>query len=346
VRLGTSSEADAAIATASYDSETRSGGMLAPMADLNLDDLAIFVRVVDRGGFAGAARDLGAPTSTVSRAIERLESGAGVRLLQRTTRHMKPTSEGRDLYASVAQAVATLRTAARMLEPVSRQPRGRLRVTAPLSLCTGFLASVIVAFAERYPLVDLDFSLTNQHANLVDEGFDVAMRATADLGDSSLVARKLGDLELHLFASPAYLKRRGVPATCEELPRHPCIVFRGKELARTWELRGPSGEATIAIRGRLGGDDMSFVHSMIVSGAGIGLLPNINAADDDASGRIVRVLPEWHARGAALYVVYPSSKNVPARVTAFRDFVVEAFATWKTGRDPLRNAARRAHGAG
>jgi DNA-binding transcriptional LysR family regulator len=306
--------------------------MLAPMADLNLDDLAIFVRVVDRGGFAGAARDLRAPTSTVSRAIERLESGAGVRLFQRTTRHMKPTSEGRDLYASVSEAVATLRNAARTLEPASRQPRGRLRVTAPLSLSIGFLADVIVAFSARYPLVDLDFSLTNQMANLVDEGFDVAVRATAHLGDSSLVARKLGELELHLFASPEYVRRHGAPATCEELARHPCIVFRGKELVRTWELRGRGREERVSVRGRLGGDDMSFVHSMIVSGAGIGLLPNVNAAADEASGRIVRVLPEWHVRGATLYVVYPSSKNVPARVTAFRDFVVEAFTAWKGGR--------------
>ncbi|HEX4423016.1 MAG TPA: LysR family transcriptional regulator [Kofleriaceae bacterium] len=299
------------------------------MADLNLDDLAVFVRVVDRGGFAGAARDLGVPTSTVSRAIERLEAGAGIRLLQRTTRHMKPTSEGRELYAAVAPAVSTLRAAARTLEPASRQPRGRLRVTAPLSLCTGFFDNVIVAFAERHPLVDLDFELANQHANLIDEGFDVAIRATADLGDSSLVARKLGDLEHHLYASPQYLQRRGAPATCEELTRHPCIVFRAKELARTWALRGPGGAVSVAVRGRVGGDDWTFVRSMIVAGAGIGLLPHINASADEASGRIVRVLPEWHALGASLYVVYPSRKNIPARVTAFRDFVVDAFASWK-----------------
>jgi DNA-binding transcriptional LysR family regulator len=306
--------------------------MLGAMADLNLDDLAVFVRVVDRGGFAGAARELGTPTSTVSRAIERLEAGAGVRLFQRTTRHMKPTSEGRDLYAAVAPAVSTLRAAARTLEPASRQPRGRLRVTAPLNLCTGFLADVIVAFAERHPLVDLDFSLTNHHANLIDEGFDVAMRATADLGDSSLVVRKLGDLEHHLYASPHYLQRRGAPATCEELAHHPCIVFRGNELARTWNLRGPGGATSVAVRGRLGGDDLTFVRSMIVAGAGIGLLPHLNATADEASGRIVRILPEWHALGASLYVVYPSRKNVPARVTAFRDFVVEAFAAWQAGR--------------
>lgn len=316
--------------------------MLGAMADVSLDDLAVFVRVVDRGGFSGAARELGVPASTVSRAVERLESGAGVRLLQRTTRHMKPTSEGRELYTTVAPALSVLRGASRTLEPASRQPRGRLRVTAPYDLCTGFLAQVIASFAERYPLVDLDFALGNQHANLIDEGFDVAVRAAGNLGDSSLVARKLGELELHLYASPRYLERRGAPESCKELAEHQCIVFRGKELARTWALHGPGGEVGVAVRGRIGGDDLTFVRSMVVAGAGVGLLPHINAASDEASGRIVRVLPEWHARGASLYVVYPSSKNVPARVTAFRDFVVEAFGSWTSGRDGASRGRARA----
>ncbi len=240
------------------------------MAELNLDDLAVFVRVVDRGGFAGAARELGTPTSTVSRAIERLESSAKVRLFHRTTRNMKPTSEGRDLYAAAAPGVAALRAASRTLEPATRQPRGRLRVAAPSDLSSSFLADLIVAFAERHPLVDLDFALANQHANLVDEGFDVALRAAATLGNSSLVARKLGDIEQRLYAAPRYLQRRGTPATWKDLTNHACVVFRAKELERTWELRGAGGrgEISVPVRGRIGGDDFAFVRSMIAAGAG------------------------------------------------------------------------------
>ena len=307
------------------------------MATPNLDDLAVFVRVVERGGFAGAARELGTPTSTVSRAVGRLESRAGVRLLHRTTRHMRPTSEGRELYAAVAPAVSALRAATRALEPAARQPRGRLRVTAPNDLSAAFLADVVVAFADRYPLVHLDFALTNAHANLVDEGFDVALRATVDLGDSSLVARKLGDLELRLYASPKYLERRGAPATPSDLADHHCVVFRAKDLERTWALRSAAGDASVAVRGRIGGDDFTFVRAMIIAGAGIGILPHINCTADEASGRLVRVLPDYHARGASLYVVYPSTKNVPARVTAFRDFVVAAFASWAA---PSKRVAR------
>lgn len=309
------------------------------MAELSLDDLAVFVRVVERGGFASAARELGVPTSNISRAIARLESQSGVRLLHRTTRAVKPTTDGRELFASVAPAVMSVRSAARALEPATRKPKGRLRVTAPNDICVGFLADVIVAFAERYPQVMLDFTLSNQHTNLIAEGFDVAVRATAQLGDSTLIARKLGELSLCLYASPSYLSKHGAPTSVADLERHPCVVFRATELARTWSLRAASGTSAasdIDVRGRIGGDDLSFVRAMVIAGAGIGLLPQINCAADEASGRVVRILPGFYARGASLYVVYPSTKQVPARVTAFRDFVVEAFAAWSTRQEGAR----------
>jgi DNA-binding transcriptional LysR family regulator len=300
------------------------------MAELSLDDLAIFVRVVERGGFASAARELGVPTSNISRAIARLESQSGVRLLHRTTRAVKPTTDGRDLFASVAPAVMSVRSAARALEPATRKPKGRLRVTAPVDICATFLGEVIVAFAERYPQVLLDFTLSNQHTNLVEEGFDVAVRATVRLGDSSLIARKLGELSHGLYASPSYVSRHGAPSSLADLERHQCVVFRATELARTWALRGAAGAGDVAVRGRIGGDDLSFVRAIVVAGGGIGILPQITCAADEASGRLIRVLPGFHARGATLYVVYPSTKQVPARVTAFRDFVTEAFAAWST----------------
>lgn len=300
------------------------------MAELSLDDLAIFVRVVECGGFASAARELKVQTSNVSRAITRLEEQSGVRLFHRTTRAVRPTSDGRELFASVGPAVSSVRSAARALEPASRKPKGRLRVTAPTDICVTFLADVLVAFSERYPQVALDFKLSNEPANLVDSGFDVAVRAAAKLSDSSLVARKLGEIWHGLYASPAYLSRHGVPAKPEDLSEHQCVVFRAQELERTWALRGVNGAEAppMSVRGRINGDDLGFVRAMLVSGAGIGLLPQITCAPDEASGRLVRVLPAFQARGATLYVMYPSAKQVPARVTAFRDFVSEAFAAW------------------
>ncbi len=300
------------------------------MAELSLDDLAMFVRVVECGGFASAARELKVQTSNVSRAVTRLEAQSGVRLLHRTTRTVRPTSDGRELFASVAPAVGSVRSAARALEPASRKPKGRLRVTAPTDICVTFLADVLVAFSERYPQVALDFKLSNEQANLVDAGFDVAVRAAAKLTDSTLVARKLGELWHGLYASPAYLSRHGVPGSPADLTEHQCVVFRAQELVRTWALRGASDAETppLTVHGRINGDDLGFVRAMLIAGAGIGLLPQITCAADEASGRLVRVLPRFQARGATLYIVYPSVKQVPARVTAFRDFVSEAFAAW------------------
>lgn len=185
--------------------------MLATVRDFDLNDLRVFVRVVDRGGFAVAARELRVPTSTVSRTIGRLESRAGIRLLQRTSRSVRATSEGAALYASVREAITTLESHARALEPATRTPKGILRVTAPTEIGSAFLADLVVAFAERHPAVQVELSLTNRAVDLVAEGVDVAVRAAAKLDDSSLIAKKLGELEHGLYAAPRYLERRGIP---------------------------------------------------------------------------------------------------------------------------------------
>jgi DNA-binding transcriptional LysR family regulator len=295
------------------------------MPDLDLDDLAIFVKVVDRAGFAGAARDLRVPTSTVSRTITRLESAAGVRLVHRTTRTVRPTGEGRALYASVAPAVATLKSAVRSLEPVKGQPKGRLRVSVAHDLAATFLIQVMVDFMERHPLVEIDCGISERLSDLVDEGFDIAIRAAVVLRDSSLVVRKLGEAAHGLYASPRYLQKHGAPATVEELERHQCVVFRAKDLAKTWTLRDGDEEKTVDVRGRVGGDDFTFVRATVVAGGGIALLPRILCRKDEREGTLVRVLPRFGGRGATICIVYPSRHNVPARVTAFRDFVIEAF---------------------
>jgi DNA-binding transcriptional LysR family regulator len=254
-----------------------------------------------------------------------------VRLLQRSTRSVRLTHEGRALYSTAKPAVATLLGAARAIEPSSSQPSGRLRVSAPSDLCSGFLSDVIVDFAEKHPRVKLEFTLTNQQSRLIHEGFDVAVRATANLGDSSVVARKLGDIQHHLYAAPKYLRKFGAPVSPEDLHKHQCIVFRAKELVRKWQLLSTLGDVSLDVEGHLGGDDFSFVRAMSLSGAGIALLPELNCVADEATGRLVRVLPDYHARGASLYVVYPTAKQVPARVRAFRDFLVQAWATRVAG---------------
>jgi DNA-binding transcriptional LysR family regulator len=293
--------------------------------DLDLNDLRIFVRVVDRGGFAVAARELGVPTSTVSRTIARLEASTGTRLLHRTPRSVRTTAEGRAVYASVSDAVGTLERAAHAFEPATRGPKGVLRVTAPPEIGAAFLAEVAVAFTERYPLAQVDLSLTNRAVNLVDEGFDVAVRAAARLPDSTLVAKKLGELAHALYASPRYIEGNGAPSAPSDLAEHRCLVFRAKALAKTWTLHDGSETVDVAVQARMGGDDFSYLRAAAIAGGGIALLPRLVCAKDEAAGRLVRVLSRFEARGAGLYVLYPSTVHVPARVTAFRDFVATAF---------------------
>jgi len=154
----------------------------------------------------------------------------------------------------------------------------------------------------------------------------VAIRAAPRLSDSSLVARKLGEVELGLYAAPSYLKKHGAPGSKDDLARHACVVFRGEELSRTWPLIGPDGDAGAVVQGHVGGDDLGFVRAIVLAAGGIGLLPSFNCAADVAGGRLVRILPKLHARGATLYLLHPQARTLPARGTAFRDYVVEAFA--------------------
>jgi DNA-binding transcriptional LysR family regulator len=270
----------------------------------------------------------------VSRAITRLEARAGTRLLHRTTRDVHATAEGSALYASVGDAMGRLELAARELEPATRTPKGFLRVTAPPDLGSTFLADVVVAFGERYPQVQIELALTNRAVNLVAEGLDVAVRASARLVDSSLIARKLGDLEHALYASPRYLDTHGAPSSPADLGDHRCIVFRAKHLAKTWRLHDGAETVDVPIHARMGGDDFGYLRAAALAGGGIALMPRLLCAKDEAAGRIVRVLPRLEARGAGLYVMYPSAAHVPARVTAFSNFVAAAFAAWRATSSP------------
>lgn len=289
-----------------------------PQADLN--DIALFVKVIEKGGFAKAAREARLPTSTVSRAVARLEEAVGARLLHRTTRNVTPTEEGRILYERSAHAVATLEGAARAGELGRGQPKGTLRITAPTDIANAVLSELVVEYTQRYPSVSVELIISNRHLNLVEEGIDLAVRA-GTLSSSSLVARKVATLETQLFASPSYLERHGVPTTLDDLKRHSLVLFRAREGRDTWKLTGKGQEVALEVEGRISSDDFNFVRTCLLAGAGIGMIPRLTASQDVAAGRLVRVLAPYEVLGAALYVVYPSARQVPARVAAFRDLL-------------------------
>ena len=291
------------------------------MKGIDLNDVAAFVRVAEGGGFTAAAKVLGVPKSTVSRALSRLERVLGVRLVQRTTRALALTDAGRAYYERVRDAVAGVAEATADVVDMGTDPRGTIRVTAPVDLGQVLLAEVAAGFIEQYPQVRVEVSLSSRVVDLVAEGFDLAVRASP-LTDSSLVARKLGSADLGIFASPAYLKKHGTPASLGNLPKHDFILFR--QVSRKPVFSGPEGERTITLHGNIEADDLLFVQRMVTIGSGMGLLPIFftGCAPKMEREGLRRVLPEWSVRGTPFAVVAPSARQEPRRVKLFREAIM------------------------
>ncbi len=289
------------------------------MTDLNL--LAVFEAVARTASFSAAAKELGLPKSSVSRAVARLEADLDVQLLFRTTRHVAPSAAGTALYDRVAPLLGSIRGALGDLPEREEQPSGELRVTAPVDLGELFLSEVVTRYTARYPAVSVDLHLTGRVVDLVAEGFDVALRVAAKLQDSTLVVRKAAPIVMQLFASPVYLARRGTPRTEADLDDHEWVAFRsGPQKLRVGEVKG----ATPALpRARIRCDDLLFVRDAVRAGAGLGLLATFVAEPDVAAGKLVRVLPRYERRAGYLHIVSPAAKHVPRKVTAFRDLVLD-----------------------
>ena len=290
------------------------------MMDLNL--LSIFVAVAETRSFSAAARRLEMPKSSVSRGVSSLEEHLGVRLLHRTTRQVTLSTAGTALFDQVAPLLGALEKSVTGMPELEQEPSGELRVTAAVDFGTTVLAELASRFMVRHPAVQVRVNVTNRVVDLVAEGFDLGFRISmAPLKDSSLMARKASPLGMQLFASPTYLARRGAPRTPHELASHEWVVFGGYQLLR---LEGPDGATEIEVRGRLICDDTSFAQAAVRAGVGIGVLPSFLAEADLAAGRLVRVLPEWKMRAGHHWIVWPGADHLPRKVTAFRDFVLEA----------------------
>ncbi|XXY52023.1 LysR family transcriptional regulator [Sorangium sp. So ce269] len=287
-----------------------------------LDEIAAFARVAELGSFTAAAAQLGVPKSTVSRAVTRLEEGLKVRLLQRSPRAVALTDAGRRFFGDVAPHIAGLRDAAQALDAYQGQPQGLIRLSAPPDGGESFLGEMLVEFAARYPLLTLEVDLSSRQVDLLREGFDVAIRATRELLDSSLVARKLFDSDVQLFAAPSYLARRGAPRALEELADHERVVFLPSARRGQWPVDDARSVRDAMATGRIATDNFQLIRATLRAGGGIGPLPRVLAAPDLASGRLVHVLPEWSQRAGTAYIVYPSARHVARNVAVFRDFAL------------------------
>lgn len=292
------------------------------MTTIDLNRIATFVRVAEAGSFTAAARQLGLPVSSVSRAIANLESELGVRLLHRTTRKLSLTDGGQRFFQRMQLVVAETEEATRAVTGLASEPRGIVRLTAPPAIGAEQLPAVIGKVVRRYPGLVIELRLTYRVVDMVGEGIDLAIRAGI-LGDSSLVARKFADSELAVYGSPDYLAAHGRPRRPADLARHVCLSYGGREGKLPWRLSGPRRSETIAVSGPIVCDDMGFLRQATIEGLGLALLPIELAASPVKAGRLVRVLPRHRFSGGGLYLVWPSRKLVSGAAAAVREMLLE-----------------------
>jgi len=290
------------------------------MGTIDLNDLNVFVTVVETASFSGAAKRLALPKSSVSRAIARLEDATGVRALHRTTRQVSLSAEGKALYEKVRGDITALRRSVGELPELDEQPSGRMRVTSVVDM-SEFFADVVARFVNRYPAVEVDLHLTNAYVDLVADGIDLALRfATKRLKDSTLNARKLYPSYVQLFASPSYLARRGVPRTPRDLEQHDWVVYKP---APEFRIEGGGPPTDVVTHGRIACDNFTFLRAALVNGCGIGFLGSFHSDADVAAGRLVRVLPKWSSPISSFWAVWPGPRQPPPKVSEFIDLLLE-----------------------
>jgi len=294
-----------------------------PSPEVDLNRVAVFLRVVQAQSFTAAALALGLPKSSVSRSVARLEESLGVQLLQRTTRALQLTEAGRVYFDEASRALSALEQAHATLSQVDARPQGAVRITAPVDIGARVLAPLAARFARRTPGITLEFVLTSKVVNLVDDGVDLAVRA-GTLRDSSLISRRVSGHDPWLLASPAYLDARGAPGSVQELAGHDCVLFRPRRGRQEWVLSGPDGVQRFEAHGPMAADDFMFLREAVLAGAGIGLLPALLCEQDVARGRLVRLLSPYIGPSASLQVVWPASRHVPRRVVLVREWLVKA----------------------
>jgi len=282
---------------------------------MDLDGIAVFVKVVQAGSFSRAARLLGMPNSTVSAKVSALEKRLGVTLLQRTTRKLRLTQAGGAYFERSVQALEGLQAAESELASARQEPQGVLRLTAPVELGHSFLPSVVRAFLKKYPRMAVDLIVANRLLDLVSEGVDLAIRA-GKLQDSRLIAKRFALGHFALWASPGYLKTRGRPAHPKELSGHDCLQFTFHK--RTgFELTNGKESAKVAASGRLLADDFETLKALALLGEGIAYLPSFLCAEEAKQQRLEKVLPEWRGDAAIFSFVYPAQRFVPPKLRAF-----------------------------
>lgn len=290
-----------------------------PAQALPLSDLAVFATVAELEGFSAAARRLGVSKAMVSTAIARLEQRLGVRLMQRTTRRLSLTEAGAAALPHAQRALLAARDAEEAATESSTTPRGTLRINAPMSFGVLHVAPALGAFAAAYPEVRVDLVLDDRIVDLVEGGFDLAIRIGA-LPDSALVAQRVGRNRNVLVAHKSYLKRAGAPAKPAALVDHAALVYSGASAPNRWNLVRGGREETVRVRALLSANSSLALREAALQGLGIARMPLFVVGEDLAKGRLQQVLPGWELPEQGIFAITTARELQPRKTRAFIDF--------------------------
>lgn len=290
-----------------------------------LGRMHLFVRIVERGSFAAAAADLGLARSTVTEAIKQLEQDLGVRLLERTTRHVTPTHDGEAFYGRCVSILADLDEAENVFRDA--QPRGLLRIDAHPLLTRTFLLPHLDAFLGRYPHLDLQIGQGDRLVDLVREGVDCVIRA-GEPDDSGLIMRRLGQFNEITCASPGYIERHGMPSSPDDLAGHICVGFISSRTGQVMPLEFMAGREVrfVTVASRVTVNNSDTMTDLALRGYGLMQAPRYRFFEDLKAGRLVEVLPDFPPPPTPLCALYPQNRQLSPRVRVFLDWVVEIFA--------------------
>ncbi|MEM7292147.1 MAG: LysR family transcriptional regulator [Pseudomonadota bacterium] len=298
-----------------------------------LTSMRIFATVVDLGAFTAAADRLDLSRAAVSKHVADLEQSLGSRLLNRTTRSISLTEAGEVYFSRCKQILDDIETAESEVNGLSTEPRGVLKLNAPMSFGQRRLGPLLAEFQRRYSQLELDVSLNDRLIDVVEEGYDLVIRISKP-EDSSLVARRIAQCRFAIAAAPGYLERHGTPQTPEELSDHTCLQYSYAWAARQWHFCGPDGEHVIDTSGPLIANNGELLCAAATAEMGVCLLPTFILCDALNEGTLVQVLPGYAPPPIGVYLVFPTSRLMSAKVRCFIDFMVEAIGdppAWDVG---------------
>ena len=282
---------------------------------MDLNEVSVFIKVVQLGSFSQAAKQLGMPNSTVSSKVSSLEKRLGTTLIQRTTRRLNVTPVGLAYFKRCIEGLEAINAAESEIAASQGEAQGLLRITAPVELGGAILPLLISEYTKKYPKVSVEILLTDRSVELLAESVDLAIRA-GELKDSTLIAKKLGMVHFAPFASPKYLKTAGSPTHPRELRQHECLHFTPLGFEQ-WTLMSSKGTLNVPVASRFTINDLNMLKALAVMGSGVALLPTFFCFPEVKAGKLIRVLPEWKTKPAPVHFVYPAQRFVTPKLSAF-----------------------------